>query len=393
MAAPDQSAASPALFRIGVIATGVVLGILVLVSGMAETANRNKQHTLAVGLFGDSGNGWARLASAYSADEESDAAVPAAEKALDKSLSHVRALRVYGVSKFEEGDEETGREILRRTANLSWRDSVTHAWLFERELIEGNYDQAMDHADSLLRRGRQEERIFEILTLAVLDERLLNPIVTQFEKEALWRERFFASAGRMSPNQYRGFRTLIASLKESRAPVTREEMRPFANALVENNQAVDAIVLWDENFPADSDNGTRVLAWPESEQIMRPRPDDWRLTNNRNMRPRVRENNSLEVAVTTSARGEIAWRYYRAKGGPIALELPTDMSDSDGNIRIGARCLPDGEKSYASRVLGSNRWTLNLSAGCSLYRLSVDLPLGGYEGDRTLDLPAPTLRD
>ena len=365
---------------------------LILGSGVAEMANRSKRYPVATQLFGDSGNAWSRLATAYITAKDADAATASADKALDKSLNHVRALRVLGLQAAEDGDTELARKLFRLNGKLSWRDSITHAWLFEQELIQGNYDVAMQHAESLLRRGKQDQRIFQILTLAMASDELAGPITQQFEKDSNWRTRFFAAAGQMEPTQYPGFRKLVAELRKGDAPASRDELLPFANAVMNKESPARAVAEWERNFETDSGGKSTAGAWPRAAQLSRPYPTDWRLARSRNLRSTVLADGSLEVQTSEGARGDIAWKYLVPESRPITVWLGSIEGNDEivGALRVAARCLPDGEKIYFDRAAG-NVWRARLPQACDLYRLSVDLPLGGVNRQHTIRIPPPSV--
>lgn len=387
----------------GAVALGGLLALVIAATGMAETATRNKRHDLASQMFGSSGESWSRIASALAgeqASQQTDATLlsplpearAAAENALNYSLGHVRAIRVLALDEFASGNEQTGRKLMELNAKMSWRDSGTQAWLFEQELRSGNYDKAMTHVDSLMRRGRLENRIFQFLTLALLDEKMFPPIVDQFSQQTGWRTRFFASAGRMSPAQYRGFRKLIAALKDTDAPVTRDEMLPYAMTNIERGDVAETVREWSEYFPlakTDKGSGVEKLPWPTgSTQLTRPYPTDWRIARARNVRSQVTEDGTLQVRAEPGARGELAWRYYTPRSGSTAIRFGN--LELGSTIQISAKCLPDGDKLYL-KWDGGNFWRASLSSACSVYRLSIELPSGGLEEPFNQNIPTPEL--
>lgn len=380
------------------VSLSIFLAIFMLVSGLAESANRNRQYASAVQLFGDSGAAWSRLAAAYSANGEDEKAADSANRALDYSLGHVRALRSLGLAAVNSGQTERGSNLIGLAGTLSWRDGLAHSWLFEQALRQGKYANAMQHADALLRRGKAQEEIFSIFNLAALDDNLLTPLVWQFENRPNWRGGYFSFAKRMPVNQYSGFERLVAALDGGKAPVTRSELLPYASLLLSRQQNQKALQIWEKYFADETTKSGSILSWPADDNDGQLFPSDWRLTSNREIGSRVLRaeggDDILAVELTDGARGEIAWRFMLVKPGVNRIQLQDSYGNGvdDSSFRWSARCLPEGAKRYFEKsAVEAFVRQIEFGEGCKVYRLALELKLGGLSGAKNLRLPPPGL--
>ncbi len=350
------------------------LALIIVNSGLGETSLRTKRYEMAAHFLGAKGESWARIASAQSSQENGSSGRAAANKALDFSLGHVRAIRVLALDEYAKGDQEKAKNLMNLGANLSWRDSPTQAWLFDQELRAGNYDKAMDHAESLMRRGRFEERIFEFLTLAALEEDIRAEIVVQFQKRSNWRSRFFGVSWKINPAYHSGFKKLAEALRESDAPITEQELLPFANELLKRDETAEALEIWQQHFPQRL-RRTMVtneeLSWPTDARFRTPYPLDWRMTDGTKTKSRVSNDGHLEVDVQSSVGREVAWKLLPANAA-TAGTLKSDVGDLNGVIILSLACAGDGEK----RILesdGRGTWQFLHSPNCPILRLSLKL--------------------
>ena len=299
------------------IAALLVLALWVMIVQLGEAAIYNKQWDSALLFPSSGGEAAANLASSMLAAKEDKAAQAFSNQALDSSLTHVEALRTLGITKFQKGDEDVGEKLVLLAADLSWRDSPTQAWLLERSLINGNYKQSIRHADALLRRRRARNEIFSIFTLAASDPDLAGTVRQQIARNPPWRKDFFAEADKIVAGQYRGFDNIINGLKNTNAPVTRDELVPYTIMLVKNGDTPRALKTWTNAFPSDSSlvpaNGDLSLQWPLVEERNKILPINWVFRSSRLINPIVSSAGEgkpplLDLELDRRALGRIAQR-------------------------------------------------------------------------------------
>ena len=346
-----------------------------------------------------------QLSSDLAAVDEQSAADIMANNALSSSLTHVRALRVIGMQKFNAGDTENGRKMIQLAGQQSWRDSVTHAWLLEQSLIAGNYAASIDHADALLLRQRAQDGIFNIFTIAILEPKLVKPIVDKFANDPSWRPKFFAYAKNVPDNQLLGFETIITSIAGSASPATRDEISLYANRLSDSGFSRRALELWAALFPEDSNfllqNKSLEMAWQKNREGNKQYPIDWRYSESRSVFAFVDNDISgdaatLNLELERGAVGEIASRLMILPTGNVKLSLGENDANEPllSKLRWTLTCTYGDNKTPITFAPSTNEgleWSVQLNQPCSVYKLSMSNPAGGLSREARLRINSPII--
>ncbi|WP_438727201.1 hypothetical protein ACR9YC_10215 [Parasphingorhabdus sp. DH2-15] len=371
-----------------------------------QAALYNKQWQSAILFPTSKSEAAANISSAMLANKEKDKARLMASKALNGSLAHVEALRTIGIITFDEGKAETGQKLVEIASNLSWRDSVTQAWLFERSLRQGNYAQSIQHADALLRRRRARDEIFAMFALAARDPKLAGLVSQKLANNPPWRENFFAWSNKVPEDLRMGFEVIVNQLRDSPSPITRGELLPYTNMLAQNTEKNRALIIWANAFPAQSpvlskDNSLKIN-WPDSAFIDKPSPTDWVFRSSRSINTRFNNAADSDDAILflnmdRQALGRIAQRPLILPNGVITLELTSDAAqDRDlRKLRWFFEC--NGKKAgskeeIALQQMGDlGKWQATIAGQCEIYNLVLAVQLGGIAAPIDFALGSLTL--
>ncbi len=405
----DNSTPLPSrLARLSGIAALLALAIFVVIVQLGQAALYGKQWDAALLFPTSKGEAASQIASQLLAAKETDQANILANKALDSSLTHVEALRTIGITKFAGGDKDNGKKLVLLAADLSWRDSPTQAWLFEQSLIQGDYQQSIQHADALLRRRKARNEIFNIFTLAATDPQLAETVRTQIANNPPWRSDFFADADKTIPEQYRGFDNIINGLAGTSSPVTRDELMPYANMLVKTGNVARALKTWTNIFPAESAlvpaDGSLPLQWPQGESSDRPSPTDWKFRNSRSFTTYVDGTIGEDGAILTleldrRAIGRIAQRALIVPPGKVSIQMTNDTADIRDlrKLRWYFECNAANSGKQNEILLAPSTedpllWEGEIDQTCPVYNLVMAVKLGGLQAQGSVSLGAVTVR-
>jgi tetratricopeptide (TPR) repeat protein len=254
----------------------LALAGLVLASGFSRILNMRGQPALALGLFGDRANAFARHADALQAAGQLPAAESFARQALKYSLTKVEALRVMGLAAEARGDAGETYRLMALAGQWGWRDPLTQSWILGQALRAGDYGIATQRADALLRRRIGQEQLFPVFRLAVADPRWRQALAAQFADKPSWRLTFFREGGATAPAQYDAMDTLFRALRAGPAPVSRPEAEAYLGMLVGKGEYRRAHRLWAELFAGADVADPLKLSWPEPAARDYPLPFDWR---------------------------------------------------------------------------------------------------------------------
>lgn len=386
-----------AIKKLLAIAALLALACLVIMIQFSQAAVYSKQWQAALIFPTSKGEAAAHLSTSALAADEKDIAKTLSEQALSNSLTHVEALRTQGIIRFDAGETDAGKRLIELASELSWRDSATHVWLFERSLIDGNYKQSMEHADALLRRRRARDEIFSIFNLAAQEPQLAKIVVEKLAKNPPWRANYFAQSDQIPKELYGGFDNIILSLNNSVSPVSRDELLPYANMLAQNNDMARALKTWANIFPLDNvvvpPNGNMFLQWPAAEHVDKPSPASWRLRNSQSIYASVyneknKTNPILTLQLSRRAIGQIAERKLIIPAGKLTLQMTEDIADKKDfdKLRWFLKC---NKQNIEIPFLPSQDpaiWTANVSGECNIYTLVLAVKLGGLKMPTTLSL-------
>jgi tetratricopeptide (TPR) repeat protein len=120
-------------------------------------------------------------------------AAASARRALANDPLDVDALRDLGLTLAATKGSEAADPVMDAAARLTRRDTVLAAWLMRRRLQQGRPAEALEQADSLLRRDIDpalRARLENVLILAAGDETLRRPLAERLAAGPPWRAAF-----------------------------------------------------------------------------------------------------------------------------------------------------------------------------------------------------------
>lgn len=390
-----KSSSSSAL--IGTLGLALLAGFIVW-TNIGRAALAQKQLSYATYFPLSNSKASARLAVEAHVSKSYKTSEKLARSALKRSLTHAEALSVVGMNSIQKGDVETGTKLLKLSGNLSLRHSQTQAWLLERSLLDGNYQQSMVHADALLRRQKKQTEIFDMFALIAQDFSLRPMLIERFETKSDWRRIFFAQGDKVAASRFNGFEALVTGLEKSDAPVVRGELVPFTNLLVQEKQNRRAIELWGRAFPSDglvfAENSQATLKWRSGSSSNLPTVADWKFREDRHITTLVytsadTKGSILSLELARRALGEIARRHIIVPKGRLTLDMrsaqsPTLMVNA---VDWSLMCLDNQLTTPMSPVSGkAGRWTIEIKDECGAYDLILGIKLGGLRDAKKLKI-------
>ena len=162
-----------------------------------------------------------------------------------------RALSLLGKVAERKGDLVRAETLMSLSAARSWRNPEPHVWLFGQAIRRGKFDEALVHADGLLRlypgASPTEFSIstttFPILALFGLDPRGLAALEGALATNPPWRREFLSRVVVNGANDR--LRTqLYRSLIRSNQPPTAGEMKPYLDRLIQAERFDEAYQEW-----------------------------------------------------------------------------------------------------------------------------------------------------
>jgi hypothetical protein len=185
-----------------------------------------------------------RHAQALFFERDYAAAAAAARRALALSPLQVRAARVLGQSELALGHEEAGLAAMEVAGQGGWRDNVTQLWIMQAALGGGDYDEALQRADALIRRAALTDRLFADLRPWFAEPAFRAALVKRLGDGPDWRAQLFLDWRKAAPGEVPGIVQLIADIDRSAAPVTDLELFPLTERLLELGAIGPAHALW-----------------------------------------------------------------------------------------------------------------------------------------------------
>jgi hypothetical protein len=211
---------------LGVAALG--LALTMAAQGLAEhfaVARPDLAMTLAPG-FAD---GTLAAADGALARNRTGAAIVLARRALRVEPLNAAALTILGLAFAKGGQQARADGALGAAGAMSWRVSEAQAWLLQRRLKEGRIDDALRHADALLRTGeddRLQTRLFTLLNAAAALPAARGALVLRLGASPPWRQAFLAQLPASAATG------VLDAMRAGPAPPTSIEFGPAIAALI-----------------------------------------------------------------------------------------------------------------------------------------------------------------
>ena len=171
------------------------------------------------------------------------------------------ALAAEGFARLRRGDLRGGAAILDFAGARSWRDWPVQGWLMQRSIEAGRLDEAVNHADALLRTdgdGALSAAIFRFLDAVAAEPGSRAALVVRLSRRhrtPWWRERYLqhlavaaSLPGTPGPAggalDARSAIQLLAALAATARPPLVGEYRPLVEALAAHGREAEALGLW-----------------------------------------------------------------------------------------------------------------------------------------------------
>jgi tetratricopeptide (TPR) repeat protein len=180
----------------------------------------------------------------FGPDGNLDSARELARRALRSSPLNARALTLLGLIAEKKGDQKSADALMQIAIGRTWRDFDADQWLLNRETQRGDYAHALLYADAMLRIDSQSQsELFPVLASFTVDPRELAALTAFLATSPPWRPWFLSELSSRLANQTRLVQ-LYAALNETGNPPTKEELRPYLNRLIKDENFEVAYQAW-----------------------------------------------------------------------------------------------------------------------------------------------------
>jgi hypothetical protein len=143
-----------------------------------------------------------------------------------------------------KGDQKSADDLMRIAVARTWRDRTSDEWLLNREASRGDYTHALPYADAMLRMDREfQPELFPVLASFTVDPRAFQALSAFLATSPPWRSWFLSELSDRLANQGRLVQ-LYAALNSTTNPPTKDELRPYLNRLIKDENFELAYQTW-----------------------------------------------------------------------------------------------------------------------------------------------------
>lgn len=229
--------------------------------------------------------------------------------ALQREPLNADALKSLALVAHSSGQAERAHALFRHAHELTRRDLVTNIWLATYYGRAGGDESLLAMLDEALRSSQAgRAALFPMLTQALADDRLVEPLERLLNESPIWEQDFWSQATSQPAALVN-----VARLRARRAAKGYEGVpihdRALANRLVEERHFAEAEVLFAAlEKPAPS--GNSLVYNGDFSQSPEFRDLDWRLYFSGSV-----------LAEILPAEGLLKVDTYEGGGGPVARQL------------------------------------------------------------------------
>ena len=241
-------------WRLGIVVCVLLTFIWIAWSIVAQTAALSLARSdpdAALGFVADQPVALMQRAQQELAEPDGnlDSAREWAQRALRASPLNARALVLLGLIAERKGDQKNAEALIRIAAARTWRDQTTDEWLLNREAQRGDYAHALPYADAMLRMDWEfQPELFPVLASFTVDPRAFEALTAFLATAPPWRSWFLSELSARLANKTRLVQ-LYAALKDTEHPLTNDELRPYVNRLIKDENFELAYQTWQATLP------------------------------------------------------------------------------------------------------------------------------------------------
>ena len=270
----------------------VLLGARLLWTGMADRlADTDPERALAW----RSGQPEALVNAATQARAAGDMqrAAGYARRAIAANPLDGRGYRELALATATPDDVAATRALMQTATRRAPRDLVARDWLLRDALANGHVDEALRHADAMLRVDPAlGKSLFPALMTAVSDPATRGPLVALLAADPPWRAAFWSRLCRDGTDTA-GIAQVVDALHATAAPLDEREHQAWLDRLIREQRWAVAYPLWVETLapeqrqrignvfdgdfawaPTNSGFGWRIARVPGAEADLRGLPGE-----------------------------------------------------------------------------------------------------------------------
>jgi hypothetical protein len=248
-------------FRVGGVV--VVLGALLALawSIISDTAGYGAAHTdpeTALGWNGRDADALVALAEtrlgASEGAPDTAAVRDLARAALHADPLNERALRALGLAADVDGAADRSYRLMQLSAERTHRDLGAQVWLFDERFKQGRADEAMDHADAILRlKPDMLDALMPAITAIASSDIDRAALISVLDKAPPWRGALLAALAKAASPMANS--AIFAGLQTGDRPLTPVEMAPYIYRLIDEKQYELAFLTWLRSLSPSQSSG------------------------------------------------------------------------------------------------------------------------------------------
>ena len=331
-----------------------------ITTGIAAAYENDREGMRALVWRADSPAALALEAAQLARDDQKAAAGKLARQALPCSCLSAVALRVLGLSASVEGRADEAQRLLDQAGRINPRDDEVQGWLLDRAVARADYPRAVLHADTLMRSSPLAQTPVSFLLASLLGNgQARGALVQRLSLDPPWRRGFLSIAIRAGADA--DVAALLQALRHAPSPATDEEVSPFFQHLVADEQYREAKTYFD-GLVGQSDVQAPLIYDGDFAGRPGPAPLNWQAL----------------TGLGSSAR------WMQDDGAPMGeLRLSHDGFSSSGPLVRQLILLPPGAYEVAARTrvedpLAARRFNLQIT--CTKGSRIVSMVLPGAPG-------------
>lgn len=215
-------------------------------------------------------------ASAVDAFSPDRLAKPAdlAARALLVSPLDTKALRILGIVADREHREPQANALMTIAASHTQRDPIPHLWLFHRDVLGGDWTQAMYEADTLMRKPLPGYDIRAIVVAAAENPTARQALAERMRYGPPWSNSVVAQLALRNPAA--AFELLLR-LSQTGSPPTDAQVGTLMKQMMSDGAVLNAYLAWTAFLPTSALQRLGDVYDPEFEGLPGAPPFNWKL--------------------------------------------------------------------------------------------------------------------